>query len=233
MTRDLSELLTGVDWATNVSNFVADSRRTDTLQRGCHLVAVWNYELSFQDAENAALPFLQEMKASLFYVPACLSLGLYKPAASSMRASLENALYYSYFCSHASELRTLVRDDKFYISKAKIVDYHNTHTVKFRERQAAVGFSSELESWYSEISAIIHGQIPGVWTTSSLEASAFSLKTSNMAMREFSRAVSLINYLFLLTVQEEEWEGFSSAARQLFLRGMSHVKKEALGRVMV
>jgi hypothetical protein len=233
MATALKTTLQNIDWPANVSAFVAERSSLNTIERGCHLISVWNHEISFQDSSNPALPFLQEMKASLFYVPACFSLGLYKPAASSMRAALENALYYTYFHSHASELRTLVNDDKFYLSKSKVIEFHNAHTPEFKARQASIGFSSELESWYSEISAIIHGQIPGVWTTRSLSETSFSKALNKAALREFTRSVLLINYLFLLTMDEETWEGFSSPARQLFLKGMSGNKKRALGRAVV
>lgn len=233
MTSALSGILTGIDWDSNVSAFVADIDTVAAIERGCHIVAVWNHELSFQDAENAALPFLQKMKASLFQAPACFALGLYKPAASSMRASVENALYFSYFHSHYSELKTLIRDENFYISKSKVLEFHNTHTPFFKKRQADIGFIAELDAWYSEISAIVHGQIPGVWTTPSLKNTAYNPQLNKLALREFTRAVLLINYLFIITADEDTWEGFSSSARRLFLKGMSGVKKKALGRAIV
>jgi len=233
MKSTLAATLQSVDWVANVTAFLADKKIVEAIERGCHLVSVWNHEISFQDSENPALPFLQEMKASLFHVPACFSLGLYKPAASSLRAAVENALYYSYFHNHSSELMTLVRDDKFYISKKHIVEFHTQHTPDFKKNQSAVGFSVELEAWYSEISAIVHGQIPGVWTTPSLGMTSFNSELNRAAHREFTRAILLINNLFLLTIPEEIWEGFGSPSRQLFLKGMSGVKKRALGRSVV
>lgn len=233
MSVALEDILRSVNWNDNVNQFCSTNSNTISLQRGCHLVSVWNYELGFQNNENPALPFLQEMKASLFYAPACFSLGLYKPAASSMRASVENALYYSYFHDHPVELETLIRDDAFYLSKSKIVEYHNTHSQGFKAKQREIGFLSELESWYSKVSAIVHGQIPGIWSSSSLAQTSVDTLMNDAALKEFTRAVLLINYLFLLTTNTETWEGFSSPARQLFLKGMSKKKRDALGRAEV
>ena len=233
MTAALETVLTTVDWNASISQFVLDAATVEAFQRGCHLASVWNYELSFQNFDNPALPFLQEMKASLFYVPACFGLGLYKPAASSMRAAVENALYFSYFITHASELHTLLADSAYYLSKAKILEYHNLHTPDFKKKQRPLGFTSELEAWYSEISAIVHGQIPGTWSSTALANTSFEPTLSRAALREFNRAVQLINYLFLLTTDKDTWEGFSSPARQLFLKGMSGVRKRVLDRAVV
>jgi hypothetical protein len=233
VTVALETILTTVDWNSSISQFVLDAATVQAFQRGCHLASVWNYELSFQNFDNPALPFLQEMKACLFYVPACFGLGLYKPAASSMRAAVENGLYFSYFIDHPSELNTLMADSAYYISKTKILEYHNIHTLDFKKKQKLLGFTSELEAWYSEISAIVHGQIPGIWSSSALANTSFNANLSKAALREFNMAVQLINYLFLLTTDKDNWEGFSSPARQLFLKGMSGVRKRALDRAVV
>ena len=229
----LADALNDVQWLDSVTNFVADATSLQKIERGCRLVSIWNQELSFQYCHNPALSFLQEMKASLFFIPACFAVGLYKPAASSMRSAVENALYFSYFCDHAVELQTLVRDKSFYISKKKIVEYHLLHTPFFKDKQEAIGLSSELESWYSEISAIIHGQIPGVWSSQALKDTAHNAKALKVALREFSRAIQIINYTFLLTVPEEIWEGMSSSARQFLLSGMSSARKIVLNRPTV
>lgn len=233
MEADLRGALEAVDWNSNVQNFLEENAAIQTIERGCHLVSVWCHELSFQDSDNPALPFLQEMKASLFHAPSCFSLGLYKPAASSMRAAVENALYFSYFWNHPAELKTLITVDTFYVSKKNIIEYHNIHTQEFKIKQRLIGFISELEAWYSEISAIVHGQIPGVWTTKSLRETSFSPDLTRIVLKYFSRSVMLINYLFLLVTDEDVWEGFSSPARQLFLKGMSGKKKQALGRATI
>lgn len=229
----LQTILENIDWAANVSNFCPDGSGLDTLTRGCQLVAIWHHEIAFQNHNNLALPFLHEMKASFFSVPACFSLGLYKPGAASMRAALENALYFSYFSTHTSELNTLLGDPKYYISKKDILEYHRAHTDGFWTKQKDVGFISEIDLWYSQVSAIIHGQIPGIWSSVSLSDTRHKLATKNAALKLFSRASSLINVLFLLSIDSESWEGFSSEARKLFLKGYSNQKKAVIGRPII
>jgi hypothetical protein len=229
----LATILNGIAWEDSVGQFTANLSAMNSLERGCRLVSTWTQELAFQFNGNAALPFLQEMKASMFLVPACFAVGLYKPAASSMRAAVENALYFSYFCDHEVELRTLVRDKGFYLSKKKVIDYHLLHTPGFRAKQDAIGLASELESWYSEISAIIHGQIPGVWSSNALSEIFHAEKSLQAAVREFTRAVQIINYSFLITISEETWEGMSSIGRQSLLHGMSATRKAVLNRPLV
>lgn len=229
----LAAILTSIRWKDSAAAFIANAGAMQSLERGCRLISAWNYELAFQHNGNAALPFLQEMKSSMFLVPACFAAGLYKPAASSMRAAVENALYFSYFCDHEIELKTLARAKGFYLSKKKIIDYHLLHTPGFRVKQDLIGLSSELESWYSEISAIIHGQIPGVWSADFLSDVFHDEKSFHLAIKEFTRAVLIINYTFLITVPDDVWEGMSSSARQFLLRGMSANRKAVLNRPLV
>lgn len=168
MPPSLTDVLKGVDWNGNVSRFAQGSTRIKKLTACCEKISVFTHELSFQDFDNAALPFLQEMKASSFQAPACLALGLAKPAAGLMRAAVENALYFSYFRVHPSELRTLRIDDNYYLTKRSIIEYHKKHTPYFSTRAEKLGLLNGLDNWYSTISAIVHGQIPGVWSSKSL-----------------------------------------------------------------
>jgi hypothetical protein len=222
-----------IRWAASATEFAKDKAAVESIERGCRLISVWNHELAFQFHGNCALPFLQELKSSIFLVPACFSVGLYKPAAASMRGAVENALYFSYFCDHEVELKTLLRDKGFYLSKKEIIDYHLRHTQDFRAKQDALGLSSELESWYSEISAIIHGQIPGVWSSRSLSKIHHDSQSLRLAVKEFTRAILIINYLFLITTADDVWNGISSQARQFLLKGMSSTRKAVLNRPLV
>jgi hypothetical protein len=229
----LSDILSSIDWADSAARFAGERALVDTIEKGCQLVAVWNQELSFYDRYNTANPFLQEMKASLFYVPACLALGLNKPAAASLRTAVESALYYTYFKDHEMELMTLRRNRKYYLTRSKIVDYHNTHTREFQKRQMAVGLVGELNQWYGRISAVVHGQIPGVWTSHSLSDTSFSKAGVKEFMKEFNVAVKIVNRLFLATISDSAWEGISSQARQLFLKELSVKAKGSLGLTVV
>lgn len=229
----LSGLLSSVAWAQLSAEFSARDDLMDQITGGCHKVAIWAHELGFANPSNPALPFLREMQASMTYVPACMSVALYKPAASSMRAALENALYFSYFKDHHKELGTLVNDSKYYISKSKIIEYHGTHCRNFKLGESLLSFNSKLEQWYSNISAVIHGQIPGRWTSLSLHDVKHDNGTMKSVLDSFDELVYLINSLFLITVDDEEWEGMSSDSRKLFLKGIPGEKKKGLGRAFV
>lgn len=217
MAQDLRAILSGIDWNGSAREFTRQRRRPEAFEKGAKLISAWNYELSFFDRVNQANSFLQEMKASLFCVPACTALGLIKPAAASLRTGIESALYYTYFRNHPAELETLHRSDKFYLSKNEILEYHSIHSADFPYRQDALTLLSDLNQWYSYISAIIHGQIPGVWTSHSLPDIGFESDGSAAVLKQFKAAISIINRLFLSTLERDVWEGLSSYGRQLFL----------------
>lgn len=230
---NLSDVLGSVEWDQNVADFVSQSQAIDRYQRGCQLIAVWAHELRFQEFDNPATAFLMEMQASSATVPTCAALGLYKPAAASMRAAVENALYFSFFSTHPSELHTQVAKTDYYETKSTILDYHKTHTTGFKEKQRGVGLLSELEAWYSEISAIIHGQKPGTWTNRAVNKTEFVQDLDKLCADSFSRCVAIVNMLFLITTPDEIWEGFNSKSRRMFLKGFSKQKKSIIGRSLI
>jgi hypothetical protein len=217
LANDLRTILSNIDWNSNAREFTRQRRRPEAFEKGSKLIAAWNYELSFYDRANRANSFLQEMKASLFCVPACTALGLIKPAAASLRAGIESALYYTFFRNHPAELETLHRSEKFYLSKNEIIEYHAVHSADFSFRQDALALLSDLNQWYSYLSAIIHGQIPGVWTSHSLPDISFEGEGSAAVLKQYKMGISIVNRLFLSTLERDVWEGLSSFGRQLFL----------------
>lgn len=221
MGSKLADVLRGVDWNANVAQFTLGTARLRKLTACCEQIGAFTHELSFQDYDNAALPFLQEMKASAFQVPACLALGLAKPAAGQMRAAVESALYFSYFRSHPSELRTLLTDDAYYLTKKTIVEYHKKHTPSFGCRADQLGLLNNLENWYGTISAIVHGQIPGVWTSKSLAATTSLGPQANKPIELFERAAKIIQIMLLLTVPSEDWESINPIGRKKLLGGLT------------
>ncbi|MGB3318556.1 MAG: hypothetical protein WA978_14380 [Sphingopyxis granuli] len=229
MSSDLKDALVAVDWNQNVSEFTNAPVRLDKLTACCRRISLFTHELSFQDFDNPAIPFLQEMKASAFQVPACLALGLTKPAAGLMRAAVESALYYSYFRSHPQELRTLVSKSNYYLSRRQIIEYHKMHTPRFGVTDKSLGLIDKLETWYGEISAIVHGQIPGVWTSKSLSSTS-SLKGEVKApIKIFERASEIIQLVFLMTVDLEDWEAVNPISRSELLKGLSSSQLQELG----
>lgn len=228
MVGDLKSALQFVNWNANVATFVQAPSRLNKLTSCCTRIGLFTHELSFQDYDNPALPFLQEMKASAFQVPACLALGLAKPAAGLMRATVESALYYTYFRSHHRELRTLVTKSSYYLSRRQIVEYHKQHTPDFGKLDEVICLVDKMEKWYGEVSAIVHGQIPGVWTSKSLARTSALKEEVKAPVKIFERATEIIQLTFLMTISNEDWEGINPIARAHLLKGLSSTQLTAL-----
>src|SRR5258708_22646267 len=159
----LKKALRAIDWKAHISEFLADEEASSRASE-CNLrIAIWSRQLDRLDEGNPALPFIREMQSAGHFVSALLALALYRPAAAAIRGSLEAALYYTYFRAHPRELATLVRNDKFYVSKGDILEYHKLHSPRFSECQNALNLNDRLTAWYGRLSAILHGQIPGMW----------------------------------------------------------------------
>lgn len=229
MGGNLRTALGAVDWNKNVADFCKSDKRVSRLTSCCFKISLFAHEISFQDFDNPAIPFLQEMKASAFQVPACLSLGLAKPAAGLMRAAVESALYYSYFRTHPQELKTLLSKPIYYQTRKKIIDYHLLHTEGFGKNDQSLHLTMKLDKWYGEISALVHGQIPGVWTSKSLAKTTPLLKESESPIKIFERAADIIQLLFLMTISKEDWEGISPLARAKLLNGLNAGQLSAIG----
>jgi hypothetical protein len=225
----LAPALTSVNWNALVQEFLLDDNSATIVYNGVQRVAIWSFEIQQCEAGNPALAFVREMQASALSVTATLALGLYKSAAASMRAIVESALYYSYFRTHPAELHTLSADGTYYLSRKEIVDYHKLHTRNFLRGQEKLGFLSKLEKWYSEISAIVHGQIPGVWTSGNISDTKYSPAVLSAAVEKLDEAISLVDHLFLTTVAPEVWESISPASKTKFTRGLSADQKLRLG----
>jgi hypothetical protein len=93
-----------VDWNQNVAEFLKDAHPATDLENANLRVAQWARQFEIVDNGNPALCFIREMQVASQNVAVLTALSLYKPAAGSMRAMLETALYYSYFRTHHSEL---------------------------------------------------------------------------------------------------------------------------------
>jgi len=225
----LERALKSVDWNKNCSDFINDENRSDRLLKGIKRVALWSSELQAVNVKNPALPFIREMHASAISVSAAIALGLHKAGAGNMCAIVESALYFSYFKDHHAELSTLVRDEKYYISRKFIIDYHKEHTIEFIKRQECFGFLSKLDRWYSNISAIVHGQIPGVWSSSDIGGTIYSAERVEASVSEFEEATDLMHMIFLITCSGAQWDGISPASKAKFTKGLSGDQKAILG----
>jgi hypothetical protein len=223
----LKASLGAVDWKKNVDAFLADANASQAVAAANLRLAIWSHQLEMADAENPALSFVREMQIAGQHVAVLIALSLYKPAAGSIRAVVETALYYSYFRLHRAELETLVRGTGFYILKQDVVEFHKQHTVDFNSTQQALGFLTRLDKWYGQISSLVHGQVPGAWIEHKSVAEIKHIKgTQDLAVQAFVESVELVHRLFLCTVGKQLWDAFTPSAKKQLLAGLhGNIKK--------
>lgn len=225
----LSAALSAVDWNNNVQEFLADKNSAEILAEVSMKLAVWARQLETVDHENPSISFIREMQVSSQQVAALTALALYKTAAGAMRSMFENALYYTYFRTHLSELETLVRDPNFFVDKRQLIEYHKTHTIRFTELQTKLGLVQKLNVWYSKVSAIVHGQIPGKWTEHKTLSDIKHIKTTRaLVVEAFQEGGDLVHCLFLCTVGQTFWDAFSTPSKKMLLAGLSGDLKKTL-----
>lgn len=226
----LSDSLNAIDWQQNIKSSLSFETTEADIQQAALRIAVWSKQLEILDSGNPALSFIREMQISIQNSGALIALCLYKASAASSRALVETCLYYTYFRTHPSELSTLINDPKFYVSKKDIIDYHRVHTSHFKINSEALNFTSDLELWYSKISAVIHGQIPGAWNAhTNLNQISFSKKTHKLAIQTLLQGEKLAHYCLLTTVAKEMWAGFAPDAKAHLLKGLTGQAKATIG----
>jgi hypothetical protein len=225
----LATALTSVGWDDNVSEFLKNSAAVETIAKANLRLAVWCRQFEDVDKLNPALCFIRELQVAGHHVAASTALALYKPAAASMRTVLETALYYTYFRTHISELSTLARDFTYFVDKGDLLEYHKKHTPHFVRLQSTLGLVTRLNKWYSTISAIVHGQLPGKWIEHrALSEIKCNGATLDLAVDSFKECEDIVHRLFLCTVAQELWDGFSSPAKKSLTAGLSGKTKTAL-----
>ncbi|MCC4608650.1 hypothetical protein LL967_12300 [Xanthomonas campestris pv. zinniae] len=229
MSGKLKAALQAVDWNKN-SAFLCDDDAVSRRIENCNMrLAIWGRQLESIEAGTASLSFVREMQHAGHHAACCIALALYKPAAGAMRSALECALYHAYFRTHPSELSTLVRDDKYYVSKREILGFLNNHQFRFDELQKKLDLTGRLEKWYSKTSAVIHGQIPGVWSNG-IQVSEFvhDKKIVEEVVKHFEEGTLIIQDLFLCSLAQEMWQNFSTTAKKFITAGMSGERKTTL-----
>lgn len=219
-----------VDWNDNVKKFLDLDNAVEGISQANLRLALWAREFESIEHKNPALCFVREMQISGHLVAVSTGLAIYKSAASAMRAMLETALYYTYFRTHEVELATLLSNPKYYISKTEVLEFHSLHTPDFTRIQGKLDLVGQLTPWYSSISAIIHGQIPGKWNQQrSISGLVPNLELQSTVIAEFQKGENLVNRLFLCTAGRELWDYVNPAAKKVFLRGLSGEVKDELG----
>jgi len=229
MNSKLVAALGSVDWSGNAKLLCDEGDLCSRIENANLILAIWSKQLEQIEAGNPALSFVREMQHCGHHVASLLGLALYKPAAASMRALVECALYYSYFRSHPVELATLVRNPKYYLQRKDIVDFHELHTLDYSSRQACLNLNSGMSKWYSATSAIVHGQIPGAWSNGiSVTDIVFDKTKVIVAIAHFEEAAQLVNDTFLCVVAQDIWRYMDHSAKLLITKGLSGAKKVAL-----
>lgn len=225
----LPTVLKSVDWSKNIENAFADAKSLESIEFCLKRIAVWSKQFEIADDNNPALCFLREMQISAQHGAALIGLCLYKPSAASARALIETCLYYTYFRTHSVELASLIRSEKYYITKNEVLEYHRAHSPNFTMYQEAFGLLTKLEKIYSLMSAVIHGQLPGSWNEhSALHQIAFAQKTNKLAVDGFLASEEVVHQLLLCTVGKSLWPSFAPDAKLFLLKSLPGDKRSLL-----
>jgi len=226
----LKASLSSLDPGARITEFVADASGVTAVASGCERLALWVNTIGSAESDNPSLPFLFEMQRSSHDVAALLASAFYVPAAAAMRSSCETAMYYSFFRSHAVELTTLATDPSYYISKKEILEFHKQHSPAYAKNAREFGFPGILNEWYSRVSAVVHGQLPGAWgRRTSLDKTEHDKKVLAVALRIFTEGVHIIDLFLLLTAGAELWGRFHHESKRVLLKGMPATKRALLG----
>ena len=216
----LVDALIGIDWNRNVKTFSANTSVVQRLVACNYRIALWSKQFENLEANNPAIGFVREMQVAGHLVPVSVALATYKSAAAAMRTVLETALYFSFFRNHPVELTTLARGEKWYTTKQEILDFHSQHSPDFPALQHDMALLSALNPWYSKISAIVHGQMLGIWHQQSSVASIGpDVELQEAAVKSFEECTEIVHNLFLCTVGRELWPRFTTPAKRSLMKG--------------
>lgn len=225
----LDNVLAAINWHANIQTSLGSGSTLADIDDAAKRIAIWAGQLEQADAGNPALSFIREMQHSIQHSGALIGLCLYKPSAACSRTLVESCIHYTYFRTHAEELATLVSDAKYHIGKAEIIEYHKLHTFGFKARQDKLGLLGRLDKWYSQTSAIVHGQIPGAWSTSAaLSQTAFNEEVQILAVNTLLEGTSIVNDLLLCAVAQRFWTIFAPEAKSYLVKGIPGATRTAL-----
>lgn len=227
----LANKLAQINWNDNTAEAAKEEDLFCEAQKQLKLLALWCKQLENIYRNNPALPFIREAQVSTQDLCCLISLGIYKCSASSLRTLLESMLYFSYFKDHPVELKSLVTVKPYYLSKKDILDYHLVHTEHFNRKYKAISLNDKLEAVYSEISAIVHGQMPGAWHSSgSLTDKKFNKQLATLVVEQLTKTMQVINPFLLILINDDEWRNIDHNVQKVFLSGMSQPTKQAIGK---
>lgn len=231
MPTELQNKLAQINWGAIVDDSLNEDSGFSDIQTSCKIITTWLNELCDLYENNYALSFLKEAHVSINDYCTSMSIALYKLSAASMRTILESILYYSYFKDHPKELHTLINDSSYYLTRSDILEYHYKHTHNFKNACKELNLISSMDNFYSEVSAIIHGQIPGVWQPNvNLDNRSHCSQTFSCSIEHFKTLVRIINHFLILHLTEEEWQSINIRSRELFLKGLKPKTKKEIKR---
>lgn len=227
----MSDVICSVNWNENCNLSKNENALFSKAEVSLIKLANWCKQIENIYSGNIALPFIREAQLSAQDFCCLVSLGLYKTSASSLRTILESFLYFSYFKDHLVELQSLSEVDSYYISKQDVLDYHCQHTREYKEKARISGLSSRLAAIYGKISAIVHGQMPGVWHSSScLSDKKFDAKLAEEAIFDFNDLIEIINLFMLIIISDEDWLNIDQKIKAVLLRGLTGKTKDMIQR---
>jgi hypothetical protein len=229
LVKKFSEAVLSVNWNANIGTALTQEDDASAIVHCNLILAHWSNGLEKIYSGNAALPFIREMQLAGHNASTLTCLALYKPAATSMRTILETALYFSYFKDHPVELATLTRESSYFIQRTEILEFHKMHTHDYSAKEKAVSLHSRMNNWYKSISGIIHGQLPGGWTShKGVNDIHHHLATLHEVVAKYKECIEIVNLLFLVTVSDDVWHSFSPTTKKKLLYGISAEIKAVL-----
>jgi hypothetical protein len=232
--KSLVSTLAEINWVKNISSF-GESIENKKVEDSLLKIAIWANAISDAEDSNPALCFSNEMLASAQTAAMSIALGIYKSSAVAMRSAFESALYYSYFRTHPNELATLAaKNNDWYLTKQEIIAYHQTHTLDFLKLSSEAGITGMHPAWYASMSAIVHSQIPGIWSNQNgITNISFNENLTREASAQFELCAEIINKFLLCTVARDLWSEVSHDLRKTLLKGLSKEFKIKLGLTLI
>lgn len=218
-----------VNWSENNNEAFKHEDIFNDLEGGILRIAQWSKQLETLYEGNKALSFIKEVQVSAQDLCCLVSLGFYKCSASSIRTVLESVLYFSYFKDHPVELESLLTVDGYYVTKEDVIAYNLRHTKRFKLRYERVSLKKDLDKIYSEISAIVHGQIPGkLHSSTCISERKYDYDCSRYITDKFIETTKFINYFLMFILKEEQWNDLDLPLKEHFMKPLTPTLKKEL-----
>ena len=109
-------------------------------------------------ADNPASIHIAGAWSEVVNILALAPFAFYRQSLISMRILLEDVLAFSYYQSHPVEFATSCTDPDYWISKKKMLEFHQRHTWKGKIDVERLGIVADFNRLYSTLSQVIHAQ---------------------------------------------------------------------------